>query len=159
AFVLDGVLLADTTLGFEGTFGEARIRHCGLYVGPGADGALGLGPFDGCLGIESSVVHGTIHVRPEPASELCDPATYRRPAPAVPAEVTVPPARVVIADSILDGSRFDGSVALAGWQGERTGPPATDALARHPPGHVALTVLRCTVFGHVNVHALDLAED
>jgi hypothetical protein len=173
-FVLDGVTLARTPLRLEGTFGEVRIRHATLAAGPDADGAIELQSFDGCLSVEGSVVCGTVHVRPETAGAGCDTTTYKTAKPAAPAPILRPLARVVVADSILNGGwdaetgeacggEDEGAsepVALAGWPTPPgDGDDPGDAVGDHPPGHVALTVLRTTVFGDVNVHALDLAED
>jgi hypothetical protein len=156
--VIDGLTLARTPLRFEGCFHEVHIRHTTLYA-PDQNGALEMDSFDGCLGIESSIVVGTIHVRPEPMPEMCDTRSHRRVVPEDLPNVTSAPARVLITDSILDGSATDENSALAGWPGDRPERAAGDLVGGHPPGHVAATILRTTIFGDVNVHALDLAED
>jgi hypothetical protein len=59
-------------------------------------------------------------------------------------EVTTDPIPIFISDSILDA---------AGGGGEALGAPG------HPVAHVVLTIKRCTVFGIVDVHAIQLAEN
>jgi hypothetical protein len=167
-FVLDGITLAHTPLRLGGTFGEVQIRHSTLTAGLDAAGALELQAFDGCLLLESSVVCGTIHVRSEDKDDGCDRTTYRTIPPTHPAPILHPPARVTIANSVLNGNwdsadaeeDEDEVIALAGWPIPGADADGADDLTGdHPPGHVALTVLRTTVFGDINVHALDLAED
>ncbi|HEX4610948.1 MAG TPA: hypothetical protein VH092_22350 [Urbifossiella sp.] len=169
AFALDGVALADTALRLEGAFGEVQIRNATLAADPDCPGALALQTFSGCLSVASCVIRGAIHVRPEVANEVCDRVTHLS-APANPYPYPPPLARVTIADSVLKGSADEERASKTGTVGEvialagrpratgRDTDPA-DVTRGHPPGHVALTVLRVTVFGDVTVHALDLAED
>ncbi len=59
-------------------------------------------------------------------------------------EVKDDPIRMCITDSIIDAT---------GREREAIGAPG------YPAAHVVLTILRCTVFGVVDVHAIELAEN
>jgi hypothetical protein len=59
-------------------------------------------------------------------------------------EVTTDPIPMFISDSILDAT---------GSEREALGAPG------HPVAHAVLTIQRCTVFGIVDVHAIELAEN
>jgi hypothetical protein len=50
-------------------------------------------------------------------------------------------------------------IALTGWPRANVGANQHDVIHGYPAGHVAVSLLRTTILGDVNVHALDLAED
>jgi hypothetical protein len=130
---LDGLLIAGRGLVVEGALDELRIRHCTLVPGWSIDA-------------ECCPHHGG-----EPSVELYDTTARLVVERSIlgPIEVNDSRARsepvpVSLSDSILD---------------------ATDPSARafHAPdcavAHATLRIVRCTVFGGVQVHQVSLAEN
>lgn len=130
---LDGLLVAKRSVQISGNIGQIVIRHCTLVPG------WSLGP--DCEP-ESET---------EPSLELIDVAgpvqierTITGSIQVTKDEVQTDPLALCVSDSILDATRPDF---------EALGAPGC------PVAHVVATVLRCTVFGRLNVHAIDLAEN
>jgi hypothetical protein len=140
SLTLDGLGFGAAPLVLRGALESVAIRHCTLApaLGMGLDGApshpdktvLLLRGFQADLRIERSIV-GAIGVRP-PWHDSGVVPTGRQPP------------RFVILDSILDNAR--GPCPALGGQG------CIVAFAR-------LTAARTTVFGSLEVHALERAED
>lgn len=132
-FVLDGLLVTGRGVQVRGNLADLEIRHSTLVPGWSID----------------------THCEPrrpnEPSLELYDtPARVRITRSIVGTlqvnldEVAADPIRISIADSILDATDEDL---------EAIGAPGC------PRAHVVLDIRRSTVFGRVQVHAVDLGEN
>lgn len=154
---LDGLLITGRPLQITGPSPEAAqarapicgsrivIRHCTLVPGwsldcdcqPNQDAEPSIELFEvrARLRIEHSIV-GSIQVHEN--------------------EVSTDPLPVCISDSILDGTSPDREAlgaAAVGPKRDRSG------AAQPTVAHALLTIRRCTVFGIINVHAIELAEN
>ncbi|HEV3050261.1 MAG TPA: hypothetical protein VGX50_08145, partial [Longimicrobium sp.] len=132
-FVLDGLLVAGRSVRCEGPLAEVTIRHCTLVPG------WGLAP--DCSPRRPA----------EPSLELTDTvarvAVERTILGSIQVsmdEVGADPVAIRIADSILDAT---------GNELEAVGAPTW------PLAHAELTILRTTVFGEIQAHAIRLAEN
>jgi hypothetical protein len=145
--VLDGLLVIDAKLVITGPFARVTIRHCTLVPGlrlktngnPATKNIPGLVLCDltGPLAIERSIV-GAISVVPAEGSR---PGTDGDVIP----ECLGDPPLIRVTDSILDNVG---------------GPcPALGGKTSCAYGCVRLTIERSTVFGPVNVHAVERAQD
>jgi hypothetical protein len=106
-----------------------------------------------CVNIEHSII-GSIEVDPTVKSLIqfdnseLDPAaeekSFHYRCRSIEKEVRLDPIRICISDSILDAT-----------------DPVLEAIGTPdcPVGYAILTILRCTVFGQVQVHAIELAEN
>jgi len=145
--VLDGLLVLDSKLVIEGPFEGVAIRHCTLVPGLmlECDGtpthknspSLELHKFTGPLWIDYSIV-GAISVLPVESTE-----NGSTDGPAL--EYRDEPHQMRVTDSILDN---------AGGSCPAIGGKTSCAFAR-----MRLWIERATVFGPVNVYAIDRAQD
>jgi hypothetical protein len=130
---LDGLLIAGRGLVAEGALEELRIRHCTLVPGWSIDA-------DCCPNNGG-----------EPSVELFDTTarliverSILGPIEVNDSRARSEPAQVFISDSILDATD-------------------TSAKALHAPdcavAHATLKIVRCTVFGAVQVHQVKLADN
>jgi hypothetical protein len=151
--VLDGLLITGRAVRVTGSLTDFTIRHSTLVPGWGlehdctprrpADPSLEIFSATVALHIEHSII-GSIQVS--------IPAPDGAPAPASPESSDlarcigyhVDPLCFEVSDSILDATSVDR---------EAIGAPGC-AVA-----HVCLTIVRTTVFGQLQVHALTLGED
>ncbi len=130
---LDGLLITGRSVQVEGNMAEVCIRHCTLV--PGWE------------------LHGDCRPRrpTEPSLEVFNMSTYITIEHSIlglievnQEEALMDPLSIRISDSILDASSPE-RIALRGID--------------CPVAPVVLTMTRCTVFGEVQVHAIDLAEN
>jgi hypothetical protein len=134
-FTLDGLLVAGRGLQIRGRLSQVMIRHCTLVPG----WALG----HDCepeneMAPSLELINTTAQVHIEHSivgSILVDQD-----------EVMTEPLRMEISDSILDAARLDYEALGV------SGPNRVVA-------HVLLNIVRTTVFGEVNTHAIELAEN
>ncbi|HEV3166859.1 MAG TPA: hypothetical protein VGZ22_22720, partial [Isosphaeraceae bacterium] len=130
---LDGLLIAGSGLQIEGHLKEVTIRHCTLVPGWSLD------------------AHCHPQSEAEPSIELFDTTARLVIERSILGSIEVndaraesDPAPISISDSIVDAQ-------------------SSKAKALHAPdcavAHAALRIVRCTVFGRVQVHQLDLAEN
>lgn len=160
-FTLDGLLITGRSLSVEGEIADVVIRHSTLVPGWGLGGDCEPGrPAEPSLelfcprarvSIERSVI-GSIQVHPlAPVAE--EPAEGKAPAPSAAVEAgcggigrgfRVDPICLRISDSVLDAT--DSELEAIGAPG---------CLV----AHARLTILRSTVFGQIQVHAIDLGEN
>ena len=133
-FTLDGLIVEGEGLRVRGDLSEVVIRHCTLVPGWGLRHA-------GCVPVE-----------PEQASLLLQETSARvvvehsviGSIQVNQNERTTEPLIVCIVDSVLDATDSElEALGAPGW----------------PSAHVALTVVRSTVLGRVEVRALELAEN
>lgn len=131
--VLDGLLITGRSVQLTGHFSEIVIRHCTLVPGWSID----------------------THCRPEnenePSLELTDTGARLSIERSILGtiqisenEVATDPISVSISDSIVDATRNDL---------EAIGAPGNLVA------HAVLRILRCTIFGRVGVHEIELAEN
>jgi hypothetical protein len=130
---LDGLLVVGRSLELVGQLGEVHIRHCTLVPG-------------------WSLEHDCEPSHPgEPSIELDDTTARLRIEHSIvgslrvnSSEVTTDPTAIVVSDSVVDCGHPEGTAISAPQE-------------RH--AHAVLTLLRCTVFGVVATHAIELAEN
>jgi hypothetical protein len=134
-FTLDGVLVTGRGLRIRGQLSKVTIRHCTLV--PGWSLGHDCEP-ENEMELSLELIDTTAQVSIERSivgSILVDQN-----------EVMTEPLRVNVRDSILDAVRLN-----------------YEALGVSGPGravaHVLLTIARSTVFGEVNAHAIELAEN
>lgn len=132
-FCLDGILVTGRGVRIEGAVSDFTLRHSTLVPGWTLDAE--------CHAQRPS----------EPSLELWNTGVRVRithsilgPIQVAQDEVSADPLDIHIADSLLDGTDPDDEVL---------GAPGR-AFA-----HATLTVERCTVFGSIQTHAIDLAEN
>ncbi|HWO01557.1 MAG TPA: hypothetical protein VNS63_20025, partial [Blastocatellia bacterium] len=162
-FTLDGLMVAGRSMMIEGEISEVTIRHSTLVPGWTIDSdsepnratepSLELLCPRTRVAIEHCIL-GSIQVHPLLASAYEeDTAEHKSKANSRAAEsgcggvgygFRVDPMCLVISDSILDATDPDA---------EAIGSPGC-AVA-----HARLTIQRCTVFGQIQVHSIDLGED
>ncbi|HSS50921.1 MAG TPA: hypothetical protein VLX28_18425 [Thermoanaerobaculia bacterium] len=133
AFTLDGLLVTGRSVHFEQDLAAVTLRHSTLVPGWG--------------------LHADCKPRrpAEPSLELVDLSgrvvvehCILGAIQVIASEVTADPLTLRLSDSILDATS-----------------PERQALYApgHPVAHVRLTLLRSTVFGRIEVHALELGEN
>jgi hypothetical protein len=131
--VLDGLLVAGRGVRVSGSLERLVIRHCTLVPG----WSIGAECEPDAVG--------------EPSLELTDSAPELRiersilgPVRITADAVATDPLPLTVADSILDAAGPDTPVLMGpnGWH-----------------AHVVATIVRSTIFGDVNVHAVALGED
>jgi hypothetical protein len=134
-FTIDGILIAGRGLQFRGQLSRVTIRHCTLVPGwmlePNSQPENETAP-----SIELINTTARLTIDHSIAGSLFVDQD----------EVMTDPLPLIISDSILDATRLD-YVALG-----VSGPGRIVA-------HVLLSVVRSTVFGEVNTHAIQLAEN
>jgi hypothetical protein len=160
-FTLDGILVTGRSVMIDGEIAEVAIRHSTLVPGWAldyecephrpAEPSLELFCPDAHVSIEHSIV-GSIQVHPlTPAIE--EPTETKRRVRSAAVEAgcggighgfRVDPMCLHISDSIIDATDPEK---------EAIGAPGC------PVAHARLTILRCTVFGQVQAHAIDLGEN
>jgi len=162
-FTLEGILLTGRGMQVSGDLAELTIRHSTLVPGWGIDNqcnpertepSLEIYSPRVCVKIEHSIV-GVIQVDPvvEPlandvmdysGADLNDDSAVLAKCQGIGTAGRVDPIRICISDSILDATD-------SGY--EAMGAPGC------PVAHACLTIVRSTVFGQVQVHAIELAEN
>jgi hypothetical protein len=130
---LDGLLVTGRAVHVEGPLQEVTIRHCtlvpGWTIGPDCEPKRPTEP-----SLELYRTSARVHIE---KSILGSIQVYQD-------EVTGDPTPVSIEDSIVDATRFDReAVGAPNW----------------PLAHASLTFRDCTVFGQVQTHAIELAEN
>jgi len=133
-FTLDGMLVTGRGIQAEGDLAGFTIRHCTLVPGWGLHGDC-----EPRRPAEPSLqLYNTPYVCTSIESSIVGSIQFNQD------EVAAEPARVLITDSILDATS-----------------PEREALGSPDwrVAHARLTVARSTVFGRVEVHAIDLAEN
>ena len=159
-FTLDGIVVAGRNIELGGDLAEAAIRHCTLVPGWSlhcecepkrpAEPSLDIVAPHLCVQIEHSIL-GRIQVRPDVAPlEYDDSDADKRQAvdaarcAGIGAGVRLDPIAITISDSIVDATSDTR---------EAIGAPGC------PVAHARLTILRCTIFGRVEAHTIELGED
>lgn len=140
-FTLDGLLITGSAIECRGDISEITLRHCTLVPGRGLhsncephrpeEPSLVLLNIGEQVTIEHSIL-GSILVEEEEDEDENEEMQREDPLP------------VNISDSILDAT-----------------DPEQDAISADDQriAYAALTIARCTVFGRVRVHSLELAEN
>ncbi len=182
-FILDGILVTGRGMHVTGDMAELTIRHSTLVPGWTLGGdcephrstepSLEVFAAHVCVKIEHSIL-GAIQVDPaiiipedEDSTQTNDlnetDSHYAREnyaeneadnsknndvipphCQSLGSEVRLDPVRICISDSILDAT--DSKLEVLGMPG-------------CPVAHVVLNILRSTVFGHIQVHAIELGEN
>ena len=161
---LDGLMITGRGLQASGDLSELCIRHSTLVPGWTLDcdcnpqcstePSLEIFSPNVCVKIEHTIL-GTIQIDPavetlfeesadEEEEDLTDAEATLARCQAIGAEVRLDPIRVCISDSILDATDPEA---------EALGAPGC------PVAHACLTILRSTVFGQIQTHAIELGED
>ena len=136
-FALDGLLIAGNAVRVEGKLAELTLRHCTLVPGwglrPDCEPRQPARP--------SLELRGTQHLRVTVQNSILGSIQVIQNA------ALYDPIRCSLTDSVLDATG--------------RGLAALDAPGYPDPevAHVRLQVGRCTVFGDIRVHAMDLAEN
>ncbi|MCI5212228.1 MAG: hypothetical protein D3910_26380, partial [Candidatus Electrothrix sp. ATG2] len=167
-FILDGMLISGRGLHIDGDLAELTIRHCTLVPGWSL-GSVAVGPRQAepsfetpsleirspkvCVRISHSIL-GTIQVEPilpEPGSwdekkeqNGTEEEVVQARCQGMHPEGRLDPIRICIDDSVLDAT--DSKLEALG------APGCTVA-------HAVLTVMRSTVIGKVQAHAVQLGEN
>ena len=132
-FTLDGLLITGRPVNFEGTIDTVHIRHCTLVPGWGIDRDCHPGrPSEPSLLIYQRGKAVSIE-----KSIVGSLLIYQD-------EVREEPLHIALSDSILDATSEERNTASA----------PDDEIA-----YAILSLTRCTVFGQLLVHAIDLAEN
>lgn len=180
-FILDGILVTGRGVHISGDMAELTIRHSTLVPGWTLGGdcephrstepSLEIFAANVCVKIEHSIL-GTIQVDPAiPIPEEDDSTEQNNNdendyndenyeednsdeghnddvmpprCQSMGGEVRLDPIRICISDSILDAT--DPELEVLGMPG-------------CPVAHVVLNIVRSTVFGHIQVHAIELGEN
>lgn len=167
-FTLDGVLITGRSVHLGGDLQKVTIRHSTLVPGWEIDDdcnpkhatepSLEIFSPNVCVVIEHSIL-GSIQVNPivptptekpggkdkgEDNDDLPEQETQRAHCQGVGPDYRLDPIRLCISDSILDAVHPDG---------EAIGAPGC------PVAHAVLTIRRSTVFGQIQVHAIELGEN
>ena len=150
---IDGLLVTGRAVRVTGALSHFTVRHSTLVPGWGfdqhcnprrpADPSLEIFSATAAVHIEHSIV-GSIQVSAPPPDVFQQPAAMENADVARCRGYHLDPLCFQVSDSILDATSPDR---------EAIGAPGCSAA------HVCLTILRSTVFGQVQVHALELAED
>lgn len=133
SFTLDGILIAGRGVEVTGDLAEVNIRHCTLVPGWGLHcDCEPRRPAEPSLELNNSSANITIE------DSILGSIQVNQDA------VKTDPIQIAISDSILDATS-----------------PKREALGAPgcPVAHAILTILRTTVFGQVQVHAINLAEN
>lgn len=159
-FALDGIVVSGRNIELGGDLSEVSIRHCTFVPGwalhcecdpkrPGEPSIDILAPHV-CLEICHSIV-GRIQVRPDvppidtsPDRPVPEAAGQMARCSGIGTSVRIDPISIRICDSIIDATSDIR---------EAIGAPGC------PVAHARLTILRCTIFGRVEAHTIELGED
>lgn len=161
-FVLDGLLVAGRGMQVSGEMTQVIIRHSTLVPGWSLDGgcepqrptepSLEVFSPNVCVVIEHSIL-GSIQVNPLPATSVEEPGppanmpeqeVQQARCQGIGPDFRLDPIRLCISDSIVDATSADQ---------EAIGAPGC------PVGHAVLNISRCTVFGQIQVHAIELGQN
>lgn len=159
-FALDGILVAGRNIELSGDLSEVSIRHCTFVPGwsfhcdcepkrPGEPSIDILTP-NLCLEICHSIV-GRIQVRPDvppietgPDGQVPEAVAQSARCAGIGPGVRIDPISIRICDSIVDATSDTR---------EAIGAPGC------PVAHARLIIQRCTIFGRVEAHTIELGED
>ncbi|MCS6303133.1 MAG: hypothetical protein H8K07_05650 [Nitrospira sp.] len=161
-FTLDGLLITGRSVQLGGDLQKVMIRHSTLVPGWEIDNdceskhptepSLEIFSPNVCVMIEHSIL-GSIQVNPivstsdggsAPKDSHSDDEVLRAHCQGIGPDYRLDPIRVCISDTIIDAVHPDN---------EAIGAPGC------PVAHTVLTICRSTVFGHVQVHAIELGEN
>lgn len=163
-FALDGVLVTGRGMQVSGDLCELNICHSTLVPGweldadcvpkRAAEPSLEVFSPDVCVHIEHSIL-GTIQIDPSMEISLADspekePPNYSEAEAlmarcrGISGEARLDPIRVCISDSVVDAVEPEA---------EAIGAPGC------PVAHACLNIVRSTVFGQIQVHAIELGEN
>jgi hypothetical protein len=161
-FTLDGLMITGRSVQLGGDLQKATIRHSTLVPGweldndcepkRPAEPSLEIFSPNVCVIIEHSIL-GSIQVNPvlptsneEPKGREGTPEeeSVRAHCQGIGQDYRLDPIRLCISDSILDATHPDN---------EAIGAPGC------PVAHAVLVMHRCTVFGRIQVHAIELGEN
>ena len=160
-FTFDGILVTGRGMQVSGNLSFLTIRHSTLVPGWGvgcdcepqrpAEPSLEVSSTNVCIKIEHSIV-GSIQIKPELIEPDSNQETHDvvvQPNATGHCEVNetgvqIDPIRLCISDSIVDAT---------GRELEAIGAPDCTVA------HVRLTILRSTIFGLIQVHAIELGEN
>ncbi len=159
-FALDGIVVSGRNIELGGDLSEAAIRHCTLVPGwslhcecepkrPSEPSIDVLAP-NICIEISHSIV-GRIQVRPDvppvegqPGQTPQESVIQSARCAGIGPGVRLDPISIRISDSIVDATSDTR---------EAIGAPGC------PVAHARLEISRCTIFGRVEAHTIDLGED
>lgn len=161
-FTLDGLMVTGQRVQVAGDLRKVTVRHSTLVPGweldndcepkrPTEPSMEILSP-NVCITIEHSIL-GSIQVNPIPPTSneetagedsITDAEAVRAHCQGIGPDYRLDPIRLCISDSILDATHPDD---------EAIGAPGC------PVAHAVLTIRRCTVFGRIQVHAIELGEN
>ena len=161
-FTLDGVLITGRSVQLGGDLQKVIIRHSTLVPGWDLDDrceakrptepSVEIFSPNVCVMIEHSIL-GSIQINPiVPTSDEdaarkdnhSDEETQRAHCQGIGRDYRLDPIRLCISDSIIDSVHPEN---------EAIGAPGC------PVGHAVLNMSRCTVFGQIQVHAIELGEN
>ncbi|MDN5940281.1 MAG: hypothetical protein L0H94_00235 [Nitrospira sp.] len=163
-FTLDGLLITGRSVQLGGDLQKVTIRHSTLAPGWEIDNdcepkhptepSLEIFSPNVCVVIDHSIL-GSIQINPivptsdeEPVEGVrgadSDEEVQRAQCQGVGPDYRLDPIRLCVSDSILDAVHPES---------EAIGAPGC------PVAHAVLTIRRCTVFGQIHVHAIELAEN
>lgn len=161
-FTLDGILVTGRSVQLGGDLQKVMIRHSTLVPGWEIDNdceskhptepSLEIFSPNVCVVIEYSIL-GSIQVNPivstsgeetTPKDSHSDEDAQRAHCQGIGPDYRLDPIRLCVSDSIIDAVHPDS---------EAIGAPGC------PVAHVVLTIRRSTVFGQVQVHAIELGEN
>ena len=162
-FTIDGLMIWGRSVQLGGDLQKVTIRHSTLVPGweldddceprHPAEPSLEIFSPNVCVTIEHSIV-GSIQVNPtlpaqneesaERSSTSDEEEAMRARCHGIGLDYRLDPIRLCISDSILDAVNPDS---------EAIGAPGC------PVAHAVLTIRRCTVFGQIQVHAIELGEN
>jgi len=160
-FTLDGLLVSGRGMQISGDLSHLTVRHSTLVPGWSigcdcepqrpAEPSLEVSSPKVCIKIEHSII-GSIQINPIPSepddneesSAIQALTKESTPCPDTDRDVRLDPVRLCISDSIVDAT--DTELEAIG------APDCTVAYA-------CLTILRTTVFGLIQVHAIELGEN
>ncbi len=158
-FTLDGLLITGRSLQLEGDLAECTIRHCTLVPGwtlepdckphRAAEPSLEIFAPRVRVSIEHSIL-GTIQIAPVTVplspddSPVSDEELKQAKCQGISSGIRLNPLRLHISDSIVDATDT---------VSEAIGAPGCDFA------HALLTIVRSTVIGQTQIHALELGEN
>ncbi len=161
-FVLDGIMVTGRGIQLSGDLKQAIIRHATLVPGWSLGGdctpqrptepSLEVFSPNVCVIIEHSIL-GSIQLNPipptsveepEPLANIPEHEVQQARCKGIGPDFRLDPIKLCISDSIVDATSIDQ---------EAIGAPGC------PVGHAVLSISRCTVFGQIQVHAIELGEN